>query len=132
LLDSPTYACANNGLVEIHLGLGQLGLGAPFLGGDKARDPFFRALFRGSGRGDFAELAFGTHLKPLDLAECNVSWVAPVEFALGLQLIQGLLTRAGCLFEVAISFLHVGLSNCRLGVELRNFVPRRFYRSLLL
>jgi hypothetical protein len=84
--------------------LGQLGLGAPFLSGDKPGYPFFRALFGSSGHGDLAELAFGTDLKPLDLAKCNVSRIAPIELALGFELIQGLLACAGRLFEVAVSF----------------------------
>ena len=91
LLHSPVHAGTDDRLVQLHFGLGQRGFGAGLLGREKGRDPRLGGLFCGRGGSDRAQAAFYTNLKPLDVAERDVTRIAPLQLPLGLQFVHGLL-----------------------------------------
>ena len=108
LLHSPIHASADDGLRQIHLGLGQRRFGAGLLRREQRGDPRFGRLL-GGGRGiDRALAALDGNLQPLDVAHGDGAGVAPVELLLGLQFVHGLLVGAPGFLDLAFRRQDVG------------------------
>ena len=71
-------------------------------------------------------------LELLDVAECDVTRIASLQFLLGFEFVHGLLVGALGLLNLAFSLQYVGLRNHHLCVGLRNFAPRGLRCGLLL
>ena len=68
----------------------------------------------------------------LDVAERDVTRVAPLQLSLGLEFVEGLLAGAFSLLNLSFSLHYLGLRNRRLCFNFRNFAPRALHGGLLL
>ena len=62
--------------------------------------------------------------KFLDVAECDVAGIAPLEFFLGFEFVHGLLVGALGLLNLSFGLQYVGSRNQHLCISLGNFASR--------
>ena len=132
MLDAAVHAGTHHGLLQIGLGLVEVGFGAGFLRGQHFGNPLRDALLRGGGSIDIADLTFGADLQALDFALWNVAGAATLQLPLGLQLVQSLLVGAQRRLELTFGLLQVRARDRGLRVDFGDLVLRRIDRGLLL
>ena len=101
LLHPPVHAGADDGLVEIHLGLGQRGFGAGLFGGKKRGDPRLGASLAAVAAAIAPWRPSTATCSLLDVPRGDGARVAPIDLLLGLQFVHGLLVGALGLLDLA-------------------------------
>ena len=131
LLDHAVDQGMNDGLVEIDLGLGARSFGAALLRRQKQRDLGLNGLLIGNGGRERTLPGRDDILEPFDFPLRHGRSIAPLQLALGLQLVDRLLIGALRLLDLSIGRFQLDLRLLRRCVDLGDPTPGSLQRRLL-
>ena len=130
--DNAGNSGTDEGLVVIHLRLRQRGLGTCLLGRQKCRDAQLTGLLCRVCSVERALSSVHHDLQLLYVPLGHNAGIAPLQFALDLQLINSLLMSAFGFLDLTFRFKHVRLRRQHCRINFRDLPPRGLQGSFLL